>query len=361
MKLQVKKRCLLVFVKIVRLHQVRCKACKIDKIPITFILIVGGCKHGVAFLFWLHRRSSEPSVTSTKCYWRKAKLSKVNEKEVNLQSLVGGTVPQLSERNPTIVAELVAALPANVGGVFDIENEVKYSNISVYQMYLTYKNVHPESERSAESFMNYMCNKMDNASCKEVEELSRNQSKSTLWYEMKFARITASRLYESARCSTFEGSLRESIMGATPPFETDATVRGKKLEWAVIQAVSKKRSVTIKKSGIFLKRQYPILGASPDGVTDEYCIEVKCPTKESVIKNYLVDGVVQKKFYYQIQLQMLMADRKKGLFCVASPDFESSGNVSVVEVAFNEEDCMNIIAKATEFWKSAVYNSLNKI
>ncbi|XP_063904356.1 uncharacterized protein LOC135123534 [Zophobas morio] len=37
----------------------------------------GGCKHGVALLFWLYRRTLEPSVTSVECYWRKSTLSKV--------------------------------------------------------------------------------------------------------------------------------------------------------------------------------------------------------------------------------------------------------------------------------------------
>ncbi|XP_047541297.1 uncharacterized protein LOC125074114 [Vanessa atalanta] len=35
----------------------------------------GGCKHTIAFLMWLHRRSEEPSTTATKCYWKKSKLS----------------------------------------------------------------------------------------------------------------------------------------------------------------------------------------------------------------------------------------------------------------------------------------------
>ncbi|KAK4875831.1 hypothetical protein RN001_012253 [Aquatica leii] len=35
----------------------------------------GGCKHAVAFLMWLHRRSEEPSTTSIKCYWKKSKLA----------------------------------------------------------------------------------------------------------------------------------------------------------------------------------------------------------------------------------------------------------------------------------------------
>ncbi|GBP75135.1 hypothetical protein EVAR_42378_1 [Eumeta japonica] len=37
----------------------------------------GGCKHAVAFIMWVHRRSKEPSCTSVECYWKKSRLSKV--------------------------------------------------------------------------------------------------------------------------------------------------------------------------------------------------------------------------------------------------------------------------------------------
>ena len=38
---------------------------------------LGGCKHSVALLAWLHRRSEDASVTSKKCYWKKSSLSAV--------------------------------------------------------------------------------------------------------------------------------------------------------------------------------------------------------------------------------------------------------------------------------------------
>ncbi|XP_030757972.1 uncharacterized protein LOC115883713 [Sitophilus oryzae] len=38
---------------------------------------LGGCKHVIAFLMWLHRRSEEPSPTEVACCWAKSKLSKV--------------------------------------------------------------------------------------------------------------------------------------------------------------------------------------------------------------------------------------------------------------------------------------------
>ena len=37
----------------------------------------GGCKHSIAFLFWVHRRLESPSPTEVECYWKKSKLADV--------------------------------------------------------------------------------------------------------------------------------------------------------------------------------------------------------------------------------------------------------------------------------------------
>ncbi|XP_074026504.1 uncharacterized protein isoform X1 [Leptinotarsa decemlineata] len=37
----------------------------------------GGCKHAIAFIAWLHRRSEDPPSTSIDCYWKKSKLSTI--------------------------------------------------------------------------------------------------------------------------------------------------------------------------------------------------------------------------------------------------------------------------------------------
>ncbi|KAL3265632.1 hypothetical protein HHI36_009837, partial [Cryptolaemus montrouzieri] len=36
-----------------------------------------GCKHAIALLMCVHRRSEEPSCTEVQCYWQKSKLSRV--------------------------------------------------------------------------------------------------------------------------------------------------------------------------------------------------------------------------------------------------------------------------------------------
>ncbi|KAJ8916480.1 hypothetical protein NQ315_014700 [Exocentrus adspersus] len=52
----------------------------------------GGCKHGVAFLMWLHRRSEDPSVTSVKCYWKKSALSNITVSKGDINSILRKTL-----------------------------------------------------------------------------------------------------------------------------------------------------------------------------------------------------------------------------------------------------------------------------
>lgn len=44
---------------------------------ILWFYVTGGCKHVIAVISWLHRRSEEPAPTTVQCYWKKATLAKV--------------------------------------------------------------------------------------------------------------------------------------------------------------------------------------------------------------------------------------------------------------------------------------------
>ncbi|KAJ8711958.1 hypothetical protein PYW08_008912 [Mythimna loreyi] len=56
----------------------------------------GGCKHGVAFLMWLHRRTEDPSCTSVECYWRKSNLAKVGS---SIKVLTASEISKRKVRN----------------------------------------------------------------------------------------------------------------------------------------------------------------------------------------------------------------------------------------------------------------------
>ena len=66
------------------------------------------------------------------------------------------------------------------------------------------------------------------------------------------------------------------------------------------------------------------------------------------------------KYYTQIQLQMFFANRRKGLFCVASENFENSKEVFLHALNLDEEYCLDVIQKCTQFWKLAIFPVLEK-
>ncbi|KAF9788883.1 hypothetical protein SFRURICE_018459 [Spodoptera frugiperda] len=64
---------------------------------------------------------------------------------------------------------------------------------------------------------------------KKVEEETREQSNSALWFELRYGRITASRAFEVSRCKTSDGTLISLILGGKIS-DTPTMKRGRVLE-----------------------------------------------------------------------------------------------------------------------------------
>lgn len=140
---------------------------------------------------------------------------------------------------------------------------------------------------------------------------------------------------------------------------TPAMRRGIALEPEVLKVVSSLKKMKFLGSGLFLSPCYPIFGASPDGINDQYVIEIKCPSSTETMKSYLREnGSLGPKCLAQIQLQMLLTGRKKGLFCVALPDFEKTQKVQIVEVFYDAIFMNDLLNRATSFWKAAIFPKL---
>jgi hypothetical protein len=112
----------------------------------------------------------------------------------------------------------------------------------------------------------------------------------------------------------------------------------------------------VQKCGIYLSKDYPIFGASPDGINATHIFEIKCPSKAKTVKNYVsANSTLKPKVLAQMHLQMKLSNKNKGILIVAAPDFEDSNQYNTYEVQFNESYFQNLIQKATEFWKKAIF------
>ncbi|KAJ8927328.1 hypothetical protein NQ314_020221 [Rhamnusium bicolor] len=150
----------------------------------------------------------------------------------------------------------------------------------------------------------------------------------------------------------------EKILGAKV-FQTKAMERGLKLENLVIEELKKQTKKTYKKAGLFLSEEFPIIGASPDYITDDSVIEIKCPSSEKTFRNYIGnDGKIKKKHLYQIQLQMHLAKKNTAVFVVASHDFERTKKITVKDATYDKNLVEKIIDDVMQVWSDAVFTKL---
>lgn len=178
-----------------------------------------------------------------------------------------------------------------------------------------------------------------------------DQKDDTLWHELRFGRITASNVYEASRCHTAEGSLVHRIIGAAKEYDNIYMKRGRKLEKLVIAEIEKELKLKIEKSGILLIPSLPMLGASPYGIGSDFILEIKCPSSEKTVENYLPKGQLNEKCKGQINLQMLAAKKKRGLFGVADPNFENKKQFKFLWIEYDEKFTYDMIEKAENFWR----------
>lgn len=326
----------------------------------------GGCKHAIAFLAWLHRRSEDPPSTSVDCYWKKSKLSSVG---TSLKFIKGKDMCNLPKMLPKPVCDaeptqasresFLSLLKKKSNEVGDTSNQLtKYfnepSNIEKISMHHL-ASMMQDKPKTPQEFIEFCKGQMHIKACKEAALATLDQSDCPLWHELRYARITASKAYEAAHCKVFDGSLTETIMGASKIWDTDAMKRGRLLESEVIKVVEKMKKIKINKCGIILSPLNPIMGASPDGETTDYSIEIKCPSSEKSVRQYIKNDKISAKCIAQVQLQMHFSNKSKALFCVAHTDFEQSKNVTIVEVDYDQEMCESLIEKCTLFWSNAIF------
>lgn len=317
----------------------------------------GGCKHAVAFLMWTHRRTGEPSCTEVECYWQKPRLSRVGTtlKYVTVEQLCK-QAPQY-EANTSLFTEFVReAKKRKITNceLLRYQPDFMHSDVRQFSFHNFLMQASDKLNNDVEKVLGSLTDTLNDNVLAEIETATKNQCDNPLWHELRYARITASKVFDVSRCQTTDGSLVAAIMGAKTP-DTPAMKRGRKLERSVIKSVQNILKKRVKPCGLFLSPQYPMIAASPDGICKDAVIEVKCPTSERTKTNYIHNGRISEKYRAQIQLQMFVTKMRKGYFCVANPDFEDSKKVQVIVVDYDSEYVSNLLVNVASFWKSNIF------
>ncbi|GBP13566.1 Exonuclease [Eumeta japonica] len=219
-------------------------------------------------------------------------------------------------------------------------------SLSMHQLVLKYK------EKSCETFLQKIV--LSNETIAEIEEETKEQHQNSLWFELRYGRITASRAFEFSRCKKNDGSLMSLIMGGSIP-DTRAMKRGRLLENEVRKTVGKKLGKKIKKCGLMLSKEYPMIAGSPDGICENSIIEIKCPTSAKTYQNYINNGKPTEKFNTQMQMQMYLTGLQKGYFCVADSNHSTNKKVEIISVTYDETCMSDFLKLVVDLWKENVY------
>ncbi|XP_021362744.1 uncharacterized protein LOC110456373 [Mizuhopecten yessoensis] len=165
-----------------------------------------------------------------------------------------------------------------------------------------------------------------------IEETTRSQSSSKIWYKERAWRLTASRFGEVCKMTHRRNiqKLCSSLLNTNKTY-SEGMSHGKNYEAKAMAAFEKKMQIKTKKAGFFIYVQKPFLGATPDAIIDHnYIVEVKCPyngrnEKIKPGKNfgflmYNEQGKIVLKnnsnYFYQVQGQLFITKRQFCFFVV---------------------------------------------
>jgi len=226
-----------------------------------------------------------------------------------------------------------------------------------------------------------------------VEEATRDQSKSRLWFKYRAGRITASRM--KAVCHTNADKPSQSLI-KTICYPEAFSFNSKATSWGC-QHEKQARDIyfnalkghhdefSVTDSGLVINSQWPYVGASPDGIVECKChgkgvLEIKCPFchKESTLKDAAVDREFCLKqqpgdgqlhldpnhaYYYQIQTQLFVCNVEYADFCVCtfmrddSNSYDDSG-IHIERIERNPNFWDGCIEKAQHFFKISLLPEL---
>ncbi|VEN58298.1 unnamed protein product [Callosobruchus maculatus] len=190
----------------------------------------GGCKHSVAFLIWLFKKSEEPASTSVKCYWMKPALFKVGS---SIKFIKAKDFKNESSSNSNIKEDPSFLNKYNeckrrqnnktqlMTYFTDVRIEMKGSLHYLLCKYNSSKNI-----LSVKGFIEFCKHNISEQQCVLIEKATKDQSDSPLWFELRYRRITASIAHEASKCKTFDGVLMEKILGSYQFREPIAIKRG---------------------------------------------------------------------------------------------------------------------------------------
>ena len=221
-----------------------------------------------------------------------------------------------------------------------------------------------------------------------VEEATRKQSKSRLWYRYRAGRVTASKMKRACTTSEEMPSQRLIMEMCYPEafgFTSKATRWGCEHESAACQRYFEQMKdqhsdFTMSSSGLVLNPRWPHLGASPDGIVNCSCcgrgvLEVKCPYSHryNTVHDIARDSSSclqisetdvsphldhDHAYYYQVQAQIFLCQVEYSDFCVCTFPQGSLPEIHIERIFPDPELWQTCIYKSTKLFRNSLLPEL---
>lgn len=151
-----------------------------------------------------------------------------------------------------------------------------------------------------------------------------NQQGSSEWFEARYGKFTASEIYkilgiksfgENGKIYAIEKAIEELYGEMEENYMTADMERGKNTEplaFAKFKELKELEFLEVENCSFFVYNEHS--GASPDGlVSDNAVLEIKCPKSTTFFK-LVATNKIDPKYYAQMQMQMLCANKEKAYF-----------------------------------------------
>jgi len=184
-----------------------------------------------------------------------------------------------------------------------------------------------------------------------MKELKLEQG-SADWFEMRLARITASRFpklmptprQKIDKWNDTQLSILREIAAQRLTGEWEESFTSKAMQWGIDNEDNARRALSaaidmpIRESGFWVKDDY--VGASPDGIIgfDEFLCELKCPSSKVHLKYSLDMDEWFKDYGWQLKSQLWITEIKEGYYASYDPRFPDNKMLSYSSYALTDED-----------------------
>lgn len=335
------------------------------------------CDHGMAFIFWLYRRSNEPN-SDRPAYWGcnpPTELLSMPVKQLYYLSNSFENSDDVDSGSDDVLMEDTDE-SSNVFLEKFLDNLKKngQTDLPVYQMhrpadepyqdlFLYYIMTNAERYQIAnyKHLLMHLQNVIKSDVIDTVQTETSTMYKSKLWMELQYGRIRCSVVNDVAKWTTEEDVSEAMILGTFRVPREEEYLKRKQRKRSILAEISKCYRTNIQHCGLLLDIAYPFFCATPDGVSSEFVVEIKMPSTQEEYEKYLINNeTIPPKYFAQIQMQMYLASRDKALYCVVAPDFAKSGAVEYINVDLKKAFIEPLFAGAEDVWNKLIFPVIRK-